>query len=96
MRGVYAERATGQAIAQLQSKQDNLPLIATQTFMSKIHNRKIEVVKFSKFLKDKISEGTLQIPQALPLTIFHGSTIEMLVATQTRDIWDQTSENHTA
>ena len=65
--------------------------------MSKTHNRESDVVKSSKFLKDEISEGSLQILQAsAPLTIFNQNTIEMLATPQTIDIWDQTSENHTA
>ena len=95
IRGVYAEQPTGQAIAQLLSQQDNLPPITTQTFISKIHDREIDVVKFSKFLKDEISEESLQILQGSPVTIFHRNTIELL-ATQTIDIWDRTSDNPTA
>jgi hypothetical protein len=93
IRGVYAEQATGQAIAYLLSQQYNLPPIATRTFVSKIHGREIDVVKFTKFLKDELSEETLQRVQADPLMIFHRNTIELL-ATQTIDIWDRRASNN--
>jgi hypothetical protein len=53
------------------------------------------VVKFAQFLKDELSEETLQKIQADPLTIFHRNSIKLL-ATQTIDIWDRESENQTA
>jgi hypothetical protein len=93
IRGVFADQATGQAIAQLLSREENLPAIATQSFFSKVHDREIDVVKFSKFLKDELSEETLQKLQADPLTIFHRRTINVL-ATETIDIWDRTSINN--
>jgi hypothetical protein len=92
IRGVYAEQPTGQAIAQLLSRQSDLPPIATQSFHSKIHGREIDVVKFSKFLRAEISEETLQMLHAAPLKIYHLNTIELL-ATQATDTWDRTSEN---
>jgi hypothetical protein len=63
--------------------------------VSPIHNRKIDVVKFSKFLRDEISEETLRKLQADPLAIFHRNSIKLL-ATQRRDIWDRASDNQTA
>jgi hypothetical protein len=95
VRGVFAEQPTGQAIAQfLSTRQDNQP-IATQSFFSQVHDRHIDVVKFSKFLRDEISEETLQKLQADPLTIFHRDAIELL-ATERIDIWDQESDNQSA
>jgi hypothetical protein len=45
MHGVFAEQPNGEAIAQLLSRQDNLPQIATQSFVSKIQEQEINVVK---------------------------------------------------
>jgi hypothetical protein len=66
-----------------------------QIFFSQVHDRDIDVVKFSKFLWDKISEETLQKLQADPLTIFHRDAVKLL-ATERIDIWDQESNNQTA
>jgi hypothetical protein len=84
--GVFAEQPTGQAIAQLLSRprQDNQP-IAAQRFFSEVHNREIDVMKFTQFLRDKISGETPQQLQVDPLTIFHRDAIKWL-ATNSIDI----------
>jgi hypothetical protein len=95
VRGIFAEQPTGRAIAQLLSRQENLPRVAAQRFASKIHAREVDVVQFAQFLKNELSEETLKYIQADPLTIFHRNSIELL-ATQTTEIWDCASDNQTA
>jgi hypothetical protein len=95
VRGIFAEQPTGQAIAQLLSRQEYLPPLVSQRFPSKIHACEVHVMKFAQFLKNELWEKNLRNIQADPLTIFHGNSIELL-ATQTIDIWDRASDNQTA
>jgi hypothetical protein len=91
--GVFSKQPTGQVKAQLlcRPQRDNQPIV-TQSFFSKIHNHEIDVVKFSKFLQDKILEKTMEKLQADPLAIFHHDAIKWLV-TNSIDIWDQEQTN---
>jgi hypothetical protein len=87
IRSVFAERETGQAVAQLLKGSQEAMASLSGPYFSRQHDREIDCEKFAKFLRDKIPLTLLAELRTDPTIQFHSGAIDQIAVGP--DMWDE-------